>query len=145
MQAEGRDAPHTHGITSTSNYVFANGDTGQLLILVKKQLGIDARCVSQLLVKIKIVAGSGRSSTEPNQDDPSPAQSPSIKFDGSRLVKAILDKFVATFQRFLSVQLFSCAVTQRTAAMVGCSALRLLALAMALICLGNNLTHGRRI
>merc|ERR1719462_855341 len=53
-EAEGRDAPHTHGITSTSNYVFANGD-----------------------------AGSGRSSTEPNQDDPSPAQSPSIKFDGS--------------------------------------------------------------
>merc|ERR1719317_1203757 len=53
-EAEGRDAPHTHGITSTSNYVFANGDTG-----------------------------SGRSSTEPNQDDPSPAQSPSIKFDGS--------------------------------------------------------------
>ena len=29
--------------------------------------------------------------------------------------------------------------------MVGCSALRLLALAMALICLGNNLTRGRRI
>merc|ERR1719209_786704 len=53
-EVEGRDAPHTHGITSTSNYVFANGDTG-----------------------------SGRSSTEPNQDDPSPAQSPSIKFDGS--------------------------------------------------------------
>ena len=27
-QAEGREAPHTHGITSTSSYVFANGDTG---------------------------------------------------------------------------------------------------------------------
>jgi len=54
-EAEGREAPHTHGITSTSSYVFANGDSG-----------------------------SGRSSTEPAQDnDPSPSQSPSVKFDGS--------------------------------------------------------------
>jgi len=54
-EAEGREAPHTHGITSTSSYVFANGDTG-----------------------------SGRSSTEPTQnDDLTPSQSPSVKFDGS--------------------------------------------------------------
>jgi len=54
-EVEGREAPHTHGITSTSSYVFANGDSG-----------------------------SGRSSTEPTQDnDPSPSQSPSVKFDGS--------------------------------------------------------------
>ena len=31
MQVEGREAPHTHGITSTSSYVFANGDSGPLL------------------------------------------------------------------------------------------------------------------
>ena len=53
-QVEGREAPHTHGITSTSSYVFANGDSG-----------------------------SGRSSTEPTNVDPSPSQSPSVSFDGS--------------------------------------------------------------
>ena len=31
IQADGREAPHTHGITSTSSYVFANGDSGPLL------------------------------------------------------------------------------------------------------------------
>ena len=34
FQAEGREAPHTHGITSTSSYVFANGDSGLAIISV---------------------------------------------------------------------------------------------------------------
>ena len=32
-QVEGREAPHTHGITSTSSYVFANGDSGPLILV----------------------------------------------------------------------------------------------------------------
>jgi len=54
-QVEGRDTPHSHGITSTSDYVF------------------------------RVSAGSGRSSTEPNpghtEEDPLP--SPTVKFDSS--------------------------------------------------------------
>jgi len=53
-QVEGRDTPHSHGITSTSDYVF------------------------------RVSGGSGRSSTEPNPghtEDPLP--SPTVKFDSS--------------------------------------------------------------
>ena len=53
-QVEGREAPHTHGITSTSSYVFANGDSG-----------------------------SGRSSTEPVDPSPSQSPSVNFDGSGT--------------------------------------------------------------
>ena len=54
IQVEGREAPHTHGITSTSSYVFANGDSG-----------------------------SGRSSTEPVDPSPSQSPSVNFDGSGT--------------------------------------------------------------
>ena len=103
-QVEGREAPHTHGITSTSSYVFANGDSG-----------------------------SGRSSTEPTNVDPSPSQSPSVNFDGRW----------SLFFGHLDHDSCLLAVIQLTAT-VECSVRLLLELAMVLICPGSSSIQGRR-